>query len=106
MDENEIHDIEESLTPEPRPSRRGDDESKIPWGGVLLLFWAAVLIVFAVQNAEEATVSFLTWEWMMPVALLVLVTALTTLLLASIAWSVYRRRRRRRRVAAERADDR
>jgi len=105
MDENEIHDIEEGLTPEPRPMRR-DDESRIPWGGVLLLLWAAVLIVFSVQNADETTVSFLGWEWVMPVALLVLVTALTTILLGAIAWSIYRRRRRKRRLTADRDNDR
>ena len=69
MDENGIRDIEEGLEPE-RPQRRADRDA-FPWGAVLLVIWAIVLIVFAVQNADDTTVQFLAWETQMPVALLV-----------------------------------
>lgn len=95
MDENEIHDVEEQLEPEP-PVREEESEG-IPWGVLLLLIWAVLLIIFSVQNADSASVSFLGWSWEMPVALLVMVTALVTLVLAAIGSVFYRRKRRRRR---------
>lgn len=95
MDDNEIHDVEEELRPEP-PARASEREG-IPWGAALLLLWAVALIVFSVQNADVTTVQFLGWSWEMPVALLVMVTALATLVLTGLGTAFYRRRRRRRR---------
>jgi uncharacterized integral membrane protein len=95
MDENGFRDIEEHLEPEPSPVRVERDG--IPWGAVFLLIWAVLLIVFSVQNADNATVSFLGWAWEMPVALLVMVTALATLVLTGLGFAFYRRRRRRLR---------
>jgi uncharacterized integral membrane protein len=90
MDENEfdIHDVEDQLQP-------AQTREPIPWGAVLLLIWAVALIVFSVQNAEDTTVEFLAWEWQMPVALLVMVTALVTLILTFLGGVIYRRRRRK-----------
>jgi len=95
MDESEFRDIDEQLEPEPAPVR--DEREGIPWGAVFLLIWAVLLIVFSVQNADNATVSFLGWAWDMPVALLVMVTALATLVLTGLGFAFYRRRRRRLR---------
>lgn len=95
MDENEIHDVEDSLQPVPgRTERVGEG---IPWGAVFLLVWAVLLIIFSVQNADSTTVQFLGWSWEMPVALLVMVTALATLVLTGLGTAFYRRRRRKRR---------
>lgn len=91
MDENEFSDIQENLEPV-RADREG-----IPWGAAFLLVWAVILIVFAVQNAEDTSVQFLGWTWIMPVAMLVMVTALVTLVLTGLGASFYRRRRRKRR---------
>ncbi|HEU4894850.1 MAG TPA: lipopolysaccharide assembly protein LapA domain-containing protein [Acidimicrobiia bacterium] len=96
MDESEFRDIDDQLEPEPQPVRDHEREG-IPWGAVFLLIWAVLLIVFSVQNAENATVSFLGWAWEMPVALLVMVTALATLVLTGLGFAFYRRRRRRLR---------
>lgn len=96
MDGNEIHDVEENLRPEPPPRGEG-----IPWGAAFLLVWAALLIVFSVQNADITTVQFLGWSWEMPVALLVMVTALATLVLTGLGTAFYRRRRRKRRQMEE-----
>ncbi|HET9260970.1 MAG TPA: LapA family protein [Acidimicrobiia bacterium] len=68
---------------------------------MLLLIWAVALIIFSVQNAERTTVSFLGWSFEMPVALLVMVTALITLVLTGIGFAFYRRRRRRRAIERE-----
>jgi uncharacterized integral membrane protein len=105
MDENEIHDVEESLQPEPSGADRVGEG--IPWGAAFLLVWAVLLIVFSVQNADTTTVQFLGWSWEMPVALLVMVTALATLVLTGLGNAFYRRRRRRRRRMEEalRSDD-
>jgi uncharacterized integral membrane protein len=96
MDEDEFQEVENHLQPETRarPAREG-----FPWGGVLLLIWAVALIVFSVQNAEHTTVEFLAWEWDMPVALLVMITALATLVLTGVGSAVYRRTRRKRAEA-------
>lgn len=96
MDDNEIHDAEDQLEPEPRPV--GTDEREgVPWGAALLLLWAVLLIVFSVQNADDTTVDFLAWSWTMPVALLAMITALATLVLTGVASAFYRRKRRQRR---------
>ena len=96
MNESEFRDIDDQLEPEPTPMRVEEREG-IPWGAVFLLIWAVLLIVFSVQNADNATVSFLGWAWEMPVALLVMVTALATLVLTGLGFAFYRRRRRRLR---------
>jgi uncharacterized integral membrane protein len=93
MDENEFRDEENQV--EPRATT--DDREGIPWGAVVLLLWAVLLIIFSVQNARDTTVEFLAWSWTMPVALLVMITALATLVLTGVGFAFYRRRRRRRR---------
>jgi uncharacterized integral membrane protein len=99
MDENGFRDVEEGLEPEQRQRRA--DRDGVPWGALLLIVWAVVLIVFAVQNADDTPVEFLAWETQMPVALLVLITALATLVLTGLGSAVYRRRRRQRRDMKE-----
>lgn len=97
MDENEFRDIDDQLEPESPPQRQAGDREGVPWGAVFLLFWAVLLTIFAVQNAETAPVHFLGWVWEMPVALLIMVTALATLVLTGLGFAFYRRRRRRNR---------
>lgn len=97
MDENEFRDIEDQLEPAATPQLQGPEREGIPWVAVFLLFWAVLLTVFAVQNADTAPVRFLGWVWEMPVALLVMVTALATLVLTGLGFAFYRRRRRLKR---------
>ena len=103
MDENGFHDIDDQLEPEPPPTRAVEEREGIPWGAVLLLVWALLLTVFAVQNADTAPIHFLGWQWEMPVALLVMVTALATLVLTGVGFAFYRRRRRRDRKSRQAA---
>lgn len=98
MEENEFRDVEDQLEPVPR---QAPGREPIPWGAVLLVVWAVALIVFSVQNAEQTTVEFLAWEWQMPVALLVMVTSLVTLILTALGGAIYRRRRRKQRAMRE-----
>lgn len=100
MDDNGVHEVEDHLEPEtPRPT--AEMSEGIPWGAILLLIWAVVLIIFSVQNAERATVDFLGWSFDMPVALLVMVTALATLVLTGLGFAFYRRKRRKRLEAKQ-----
>jgi uncharacterized integral membrane protein len=96
MDENEIHDVEDQVEPRSGPLD-SDQREGVPWGAILLLLWAVLLIIFSVQNARDTTVEFLAWSWAMPVALLVMITALATLVLTGIGTAFYRRKRRQRR---------
>ena len=98
MDGDDIYDVEDQLEPEPSRERVRDP---FPWGAMLLLLWAVALIVFSVQNADSTTVEFLAWEWTMPVALLVMVTALVTLVVSAVGGAIYRRRRRKLRILRE-----
>lgn len=87
MDENEIQDVDDLLTAEDRPS------SGIPWGGIFLALWMASLLVFSIQNAEDVTVEFLGLDVTIPLAAVVLITALVTFFVtAAVLW--FRRRRR------------
>lgn len=95
MDDNEIHEIEEQLEPDPQTGDHGPEREGIPWSLVLLVIWAVLLVIFSVQNAEDATVEFLVWDWQMPVALVVMITALVTLVLTGVGSIFYRRRRRK-----------
>lgn len=90
---DEFDRVEDQVSPG-RPAT--EVREGLPWGGILLLIWAVALIIFSVQNAERTTVEFLAWDWDMPVALLVMITALLTLLLTGIGSAFYRRRRRQR----------
>lgn len=89
----EFQDVEDQVQPGARPA---EAKAGIPWGAILLLIWAVALIVFSVQNAERATIEFLAWDWNMPVALVVMITALVTLFVTAIGAAFYRRRRRQR----------
>lgn len=100
MDENETRELEDGLEPQ-RQSPVETEPRGIAWGAILLGFWAVVLIIFSVQNAEQATVNFLGWSFEMPVALLVMVTALATLVVAGVGSYFYRRRRRKRQTRVE-----
>ena len=100
MDGDDTRDVEESLQPEPH---RTAAREVFPWGAALLLFWAVALIIFSVQNAEVTTVEFLAWDFEMPVALLVMITALITLVVAALGSAFYRRRRRKRQELKEAA---
>ena len=103
MDEDAFRDIDEGFeeaddAPEPELETVGDVYREgFPWGLVVLLVFAVLLIVFSVQNAAHVTVKFLGWQGEIPVALLVMVTALITMLLTVAGSAIYRKRRQIRR---------
>lgn len=104
MDENgfqNFDDSQEQTSRPPVPIERGG----IPWGAIALAVWALALVIFSVQNAEQETIDFLWWSFNMPVALLVIVTALVTLLLTGIGFAFYRRRKRKEARAREAGSD-
>jgi uncharacterized integral membrane protein len=98
MDDNEFHDVAEPsdgpTTPLVQPERT--EREGVPWAAILVAVWAVALVIFSVQNADDAAVRFLGWSFQMPVAILVIVTALVTLVLTGIGSIFYRRRRRKR----------
>lgn len=96
MGDNETPDTSEPFegaTPPIQPRRR--EREDVPWAAILVGLWAVALVIFSVQNAEDATLQFLGWSFQTPVAILVIVTALVTLVLTAVGSALYRRGRRK-----------
>ena len=103
MDDNGFDSTEDPLrTAAATPA--AEEKERIPWGALAIAIWILALVIFSVQNAEHATIDFLGWSFDMPVALLVIVTALVTLLLTGIGFAFYRRRRRKAAIEARKAE--
>ena len=94
----EFNDVESQL--EPAPS--DDPGAGVPWGGLVTVLGIALIVLFAVQNTESATVDFLWLSGEFPLSLVILVTALAAALFATLAGAFYRRRRRKRRAEKHR----
>ena len=74
-------------------------------GAIVSLIGVAALVIFMVQNTDDVTVEFLTWDFSWPVWLLTLVAASV----GALVWfglGVLRRHRRRDARREERRDDR
>lgn len=60
------------------------------WKFVLVLLFAVIVAIFAIQNAEVVDIQFLTMEWPISQALVILMSAvlgaLTVLMLSIIRW--------------------
>jgi uncharacterized integral membrane protein len=79
------------------------DTGKLSGGAIATLSGLGVLVVFMLQNTQDARVEFLFWEFTWPVWLLVLVSAA----LGAFVWlglGILRRHRRRRERREERRD--
>lgn len=100
MDDNGTDGVENASQPTRGMSGMEHERESVPWGAILLGIWALALVIFSVQNAEIATIDFLWFSADMPVALLVIVTALLTALLTGVGFSFYRRRRRKEALQA------
>lgn len=90
----EFNDIESQL--EPEPAR--DPGAGIPWGGITVLIGVALIVLFAVQNTESATIEFLWLSAEFPLSIVILVTAVVAALFTVAAGAFSRRRRRKRRA--------
>lgn len=93
-DMEEFNDVESQLEAEPSPKR----DAGVPWAGLTTVIGITLIVVFAVQNTESATVEFLWLSGDFPLSLVILVTALVAVLFATTAGALYRRRRRKRRA--------
>ena len=83
----------------------GANNRALGGGAIVSLIGVAALVIFMVQNTDDVTVEFLTWEFSWPVWLLTLVAALV----GALVWfglGVLRRHRRREARRDERRDDR
>jgi uncharacterized integral membrane protein len=84
-------------------SSTASDTRKLSGGAIATLSGLGILVVFMLQNTQDATVEFLFWEFTWPVWLLVLVSAA----LGAFVWlglGILRRHRRRKERRAERRD--
>lgn len=95
---DEFSDVESQFDTE-QPS---DSGSGVPWGGITALIGVVLVVVFAVQNTESATIDFLWFSGDFPLAIVILVTAVVSALFTLSAAGFSRRRRRKRR--AEKAE--
>ena len=83
------------------PTAAASDSRKLGGGAIAFLVGVAVLVIFMVQNTEDATLSFLLWDFTWPLWLLVLVSAV----FGALVWfglGVMRRHRRRKERREER----
>ena len=104
MDENGFDQTDEPFDPESYEASAREERHRFPWGAFALAVWILALVIFSVQNAEHATVNFLGWSFDISVALLVIVTALVTLLLTGVGFAFYRRKKRKAAIQAGKAE--
>ncbi len=79
------------------------DGRRLGGGAIATGVGVAALVVFMLQNTEDAKVKFLAWDFTWPVWLIVLVSAV----LGALVWlglGVLRRHRRRKERRADRRD--
>ena len=70
----------------------------VPWGGILGTFGVVLLVVFAVQNTETASIEFLWLSGEFPLSIVILVTAVSAAVVALLSGAFFRRRRRARKA--------
>jgi uncharacterized integral membrane protein len=66
------------------------------WGLVVGVVLAVIVIVFAAQNTQSATVNVLAWDWAAPLFVIVLLSLIIGIVLDEIVGLLFRARRRRR----------
>lgn len=72
------------------------------WGLVVGVVLAIVVIGFAAQNTQAATVKAIVWEWSSPLFVVVLISVIMGIVLDEIVGLLFRARRRR--LMAEKAE--
>ena len=87
--------------PGDRPDFQYERESGIGGGTILLGIVAVLLLIFFLQNRDEANIDFLFWEWDVAIAVAI---GLAAILGFVLGWGFAWMRRRARRLA--RRDDR
>jgi uncharacterized integral membrane protein len=75
-------------------------------GLIISLIIAILLVVFALQNAEEVVIKFFGWEDTIPVVLLILVSALVGMIVSAIlSISNTRKLRQEKRALEQRVNE-
>ena len=92
-DRPEIEDQPEPVEAPVPPVSEG-----VPWGGIIATIGLILVVVFAVQNTDTVPVDFLWIGGEFPLAVVILVTFVSSVLFALIAGGLYRRRRLRMRA--------
>jgi uncharacterized integral membrane protein len=76
--------------------------TELPFGLILFLVIAVLLVVFTVQNSsEDVTLKFLVWEGNYPLALIIIGVVAVTIVLDEVL-GLFLRQRRRKRLAEKR----
>jgi uncharacterized integral membrane protein len=105
MDDEQLNEsTPEPLTPAQQAESTGraaGADSGIPWGLGIFLLVSVLLVVFAVQNTQLATLNFFGWEGEFPLVVIIVAVAVVAIVLDEILGVVLRRRRRRRRAEKE-----
>jgi uncharacterized integral membrane protein len=86
---------EPDLTAATEPAKAASDFS---WSLAVFLLIGLGFVVFAVQNAVDVPVEFLSWDFTVSLPLLLVVTALIAVIADEVV-GLIRRRRRRQRLA-------
>lgn len=90
-------------TGEPMPEQKAPTllsaRTEIPFGLIVFLIIAVLLVIFTVQNSsEDVTLKFLPWEGQYPLALIIIGVVAVTVILDEV-FGLFLRQRRRRRLA-------
>ena len=96
-DRDEIQNIEDQVD----PIGEHQVDPGFPWGGLITTLGLALIVVFAVQNTDSVEVRFLWIDGQFPLSMVILITALVSVILTALGGALYRRRRLRRRVDKE-----
>lgn len=91
--ENIEEQIEVGSAPEVGPG--------FPWAGLFSMAVMALVVVFAVQNTASVEINFLWIDGEFPLSLVILITALVSILATVAGGALYRKRRHRRRIEKE-----
>jgi len=81
----------------------GSDNSKLGGGTIATIGGLGVLVIFMLQNTQDASVSFLFWDFTWPLWLLMLVSASLGAVVL-LGFGILRRHRRRKERREERRD--
>ena len=85
-----------TVTERPRPISA---RTELPFGLIVFLVIAVLLVLFTVQNSSEAvTLKFLVWEGSYPLALIIIGVVSVTVVLDEV-FGLFLRQRRRKRLA-------
>lgn len=94
-----IEDTEVTRDPEPATKIEHHPQfvgTGVFWGLVVGVILALIVVVFAAQNTQSATIKVLPWDWSSPLFVVVLISLLIGIVLDEIVGLLYRARRRRR----------